>query len=111
MQIKPDDEVYRVDAVWLGPKGLTFPWSARYLSYATWLGSLGAILTVEAVTPLTVGIPPVWEMCLATFATYALMGLVDHERPISSLARILLNELSAPRRERPSTSTTTIRKY
>ena len=35
--IRPDDEVYRVDAVWLGPQGFTLPWSARYSAYGIWL--------------------------------------------------------------------------
>ena len=37
MLIRPDDEVYRVDAVWLGPQGLTLPWTARYSAYGIWV--------------------------------------------------------------------------
>ena len=37
MLLRPDDEVYRVDAVWLGPRGLTLPWTARYSAYGIWL--------------------------------------------------------------------------
>ena len=33
MLVRTDDEVYRVDAVWLGPPRATFPWRARYVSY------------------------------------------------------------------------------
>ena len=31
--VRTDDEVYRVDSVWLGPPRATFPWRARYVSY------------------------------------------------------------------------------
>jgi hypothetical protein len=49
MRVTPDDEVYRVNTVWLGPSGLTFPWTARYLAYATWLAVFLLVLLVEAV--------------------------------------------------------------
>ena len=97
MRVAPDDEVYRVNAVWLGPRGLTFPWTARYLAYATWLGVFCGILLVEAVTPLRVGIPPVWEVCLAVLVTYAVTGLVDHEKSPRSVAETFTADLTAPR--------------
>lgn len=98
MRVQPDDEVYRVNTVWLGPSGLTFPWTARYLAYATWLLTFLAILFFEAVTPLHVGVPPVWEICLTTLFTYAAMGFIDHERPVRSVLQTVRAELSAPRR-------------
>jgi hypothetical protein len=97
MRVAPDDEVYRVNTVWLGPRGLTFPWTARYLAYAVWLVTLLVVLLVEAVTPLRVGVPPVWEICLATLFTYGVMGFVDHERPVRSVWQTFTAELSAPR--------------
>ena len=97
MRVNPDDEVYRVNTVWLGPTGLTFPWTARYLAYATWLVVFLGILLVEAVTPLSVNVPPVWELCLATLFTYGLMGFVDHERPLGSVWRTFLVDLTSPR--------------
>ncbi|MFI7586212.1 hypothetical protein ACIB24_03965 [Spongisporangium articulatum] len=93
----PDDEVYRVNTVWLGPSGLTFPWTARYLAYATWLIVFLLILLVEALTPLTVHVPPVWELCIATLATYGVMGFVDHERPITAVWQTFMADLRAPR--------------
>ena len=33
MRVRTDDEVYRVDAVWLGPPKATFPWRARYVAW------------------------------------------------------------------------------
>lgn len=97
MRVRPDDDVYRVNAVWLGPKGLTFPWTARYLAYGMWLLMFCVILAIEAVTPLSVGVPPLWEITISVLATYGLMGLVDHDRPVKSVAEMLLAEISAPR--------------
>lgn len=97
MRVAPDDDVYRVNAVWLGPRGLTFPWTARYLAYATWLATFSLILLVEAVTPLRVGVPPVWEICLAVLVTYAVMGLVDHERPPRAVLQTFLADVTAAR--------------
>ena len=97
MRVSPDDEVYRVNTVWLGPSGLTFPWTARYIAYATWLAVFLIVLLVEAITPLTVHIPPVWEICITTLVTYALMGFIDHEKPARSVWQTFVADLTAPR--------------
>jgi hypothetical protein len=97
MRVAPDDDVYRVNTVWLGPRGLTFPWTARYLAYSVWLVTFLVVLFVEAVTPLNVGIPPVWEITATTLFTYAVMGFVDHERPVRAVAQTFRAEMSAPR--------------
>lgn len=100
MLIRPDDEVYRVDAVWLGPRGLTLPWAARYSAYGIWVVLFVCILVVEAVLPMRVSVPPVWELVLSILATYALTGVIDHERPLSSALQTLRAELTAPRTPR-----------
>ena len=97
MLIRPDDEVYRVDAVWLGPRGFTLPWSARYSAYGIWLVLFVGVLLVEAALPMRVSMPPVWELVLTILATYALTGVIDHERPLISVWELARSELSAPR--------------
>lgn len=97
MLIRPDDEVYRVDAVWLGPQGLTLPWSARYSAYGIWVVLFVSVLLVEAVLPMRVTIPPVWELVLTILATYALTGVIDHDRPLGSVWELVRAEVSAPR--------------
>jgi len=97
VRVTPDDEVYRVNTVWLGPSGLTFPWTARYLAYATWLLTLLVVLFVEAVTPLTVHVPPIWELCITTLFTYGVMGFVDHERPFKAVWQTFMVDLTTPR--------------
>ncbi|MEJ2578330.1 MAG: hypothetical protein P8Z68_04455 [Kineosporiaceae bacterium] len=103
MRVTPDDDVYRVNAVWLGPRGLTFPWTARYLAYATWLLTFLLVLLVEAVIPpLHVGVPPIWAIVLTVLFTYGVMGFVDHERPVRSVWQTFTTDLSAPRDPSPS---------
>jgi hypothetical protein len=104
MLLRPDDEVYRVDAVWLGPRGLTLPWSARYTAYGIWLVLFVAILLVEAALPMRVNVPPVWETVLSILATYAVTGVIDHERPLISVVQLVKAELGAPRRRKTRTS-------
>jgi len=110
MRVAPDDEVYRVNTVWLGPRGLTFPWTARYLAYAVWLVTFLAVIGFEAITPLTVGLPPVWEICLTTLFTYAVMGFVDHERPVAAVWQTFVADLTAPRGSTPTSVVTSTRK-
>ena len=33
MRLPVDDEIYNVNAVWLGPPRKTLPWRARYVAY------------------------------------------------------------------------------
>ncbi|RHW25845.1 hypothetical protein D0Z08_17570 [Nocardioides immobilis] len=97
MLIRPDDEVYRVDAVWLGPQGFTLPWAARYSAYGIWVVLFVGVLLVEAVSPMRVSVPPVWELVLTILATYALTGVIDHDRPLVSVWELLRAEFRAPR--------------
>ena len=110
MRIRPDDEVYRVDAVWLGPRGFTLPWSARYSAYGIWLVLFVSVLLVEAALPMRVNVPPVWEFVLTILATYALTGVIDHERPLGSVFDLARTELTSPKArkvERPVRLTAT----
>ena len=43
------------------------------------------VLLVEAVLPMDVSVPPVWELVLTILATYALTGVIDHDRPLVSV--------------------------
>jgi len=111
MRVAPDDEVYRVNTVWLGPRGLTFPWTARYLAYAVWLVTFGVVIGFEVAVPgLSPGVPPTWEVVITTLFTYAVMGLVDHERPVASVWQTFAADVSAPRRATSRTTVTSTRK-
>ena len=45
--VRTDDEVYRVDSVWLGPPRATFPWRARYVSYRLGLVVMILVMFVQ----------------------------------------------------------------
>lgn len=110
MRVAPDDEVYRVNTVWLGPRGLTFPWTARYLAYAVWLVTFLIVIAFEAVTSIGVSVPPTWEIVITTLFTYFVMGFVDHERPVAAVWQTFVADLSAPRRTASETRVTSTRK-
>lgn len=107
MIVRPDDEVYRVDAVWLGPQGFTLPWTARYSAYGIWVVLFVGVLIVEALLPMPVSIPPVWELVLTILGTYALTGVIDHDRPLLSVAELIRSEVTAPGRTKPPPRRTT----
>jgi len=97
MLVRPDDDVYRVDAVWLGPQGLTLPWSARYSAYGIWVVLFVSVLVIEALLPMRISVPPVWELVLTILGTYALTAVIDHDRPLTSVWQTARAELAAPR--------------
>lgn len=101
--VTPDDEIHRFRSVWLGPVGFGLPFHARYRAYLVFVATFAAILTVKALTPLTVNTPPVWEVIYAVLATSWVMSAVDHDKPVGA---VLTNALHA-RRHRPPTPTTT----
>ena len=59
------------------------------------------VLLVEAVLPMRVTVPPVWELVLTILATYALTGVIDHDRPLVSVWHLLKAEATAPRPRQP----------
>ena len=74
MLVRTDDEVYRVDAVWLGPPRATFPWRARYVSYG--LGLLVMILIMFVQRRIGIGLDffsIAWSLVL-TVAITRLVG-------------------------------------
>ena len=46
---------------------------------------------------MQVSVPPVWELVLTILATYALTGVIDHDRPLVSVWELLRAEVAAPR--------------
>ena len=52
---------------------------------------------------MQVSVPPVWELVLTILATYALTGVIDHDRPLVSVWQLLRSEFTAPRAPRPRT--------
>lgn len=109
MRLPVDDEIYNVDAVWLGPPGKTLPFRARYVAYAIGAVIFFLLQVVERRLGIGFGFFSLAYTLLATAAlTRLVLTFVDHDRPVSSVIQSFINELTAPR-EPATTRTTTVR--
>jgi hypothetical protein len=97
--VRPDDEVYRVDSVWLGPPRATFPWRARYVSYA--LGLVVMILVMFVQRRIGIGLDffsVAWALVVTVVLTRFLGQRIDDERPLGQVFVLFWHEVSGPRR-------------
>ena len=98
MRIRTDDEVYRVDAVWLGPPKATFPWRARYVSWGIGLAVSSSPLTVERRIGIGFGFFSVaWALVITVVITRLVGSRISHERPLGAVITMWRRELTAPR--------------
>jgi hypothetical protein len=96
--VRTDDEVYRVDAVWLGPPRATFPWRARYVSYG--LGLLVMILVMFIQRRVGIGLDffsVAWALVLTVLITRFLGKRIDYERPLGQVLALFRMEVTGPR--------------
>lgn len=96
--VRTDDEVYRVDAVWLGPPRATFPWRARYVSYG--LGLLVMILVMFVQRRLGIALDffsVAWALILTVLVTRFLGKRIDYERPLGQIVALFRHEVTGPR--------------
>lgn len=102
MRLPVDDEIYNVDAVWLGPPGKTLPFRARYVAYA--LGAVIFLLLQIVERRLGIGIgffPLAYSLLVTVGLTRLVLTVVDHDRSVLATLQSFLNELRAPRDENP----------
>ncbi|SDP64997.1 hypothetical protein SAMN04487905_106269 [Actinopolyspora xinjiangensis] len=98
MRVRTDDEIYRVDAVWLGPPKATFPWRARYVAWG--VGILIFLLVLAAERRMNIGFgffSTAWAMVITIALTRLICSRISHERPLSAVLVMWLRELTAPR--------------
>lgn len=99
LTVRPDDEVYQFDTVWLGPDEYTLPIQARYVAWGTWLACF--LVAAVLIIPLGGGGPAgvlgsvVWSLGLSIVFSRAVMLIVDHERPLRSLPALFSAEARA----------------
>jgi hypothetical protein len=96
--VRTDDEVYRVDSVWLGPPRATFPWRARYVSYG--VGLLVMILVMFVQRRVGIGLDffsVAWALILTVLVTRFLGQRIDYERPLGQVLAHFRHEISGPR--------------
>jgi len=96
--VRTDDEVYRVDSVWLGPPRATFPWRARYVSYG--LGLVVMILVMFVQRRIGIGLDffsIAWALVITVVVTRFLGKKIDYERPLGQVVELFRHEVRGPR--------------
>lgn len=97
MRIRTDDEVYRVDAVWLGPPRATMPWRARYVAWGVGVVVFLLVLTVERRMGISLFWSIAWGLVATVVITRLICSRISHERPLGAVAAMWVRELTAPR--------------
>ncbi|HEX5118674.1 MAG TPA: hypothetical protein VFW65_26110 [Pseudonocardiaceae bacterium] len=102
MQVRTDDEVYRVDAVWLGPPKATFPFRARYVAWGVGMLMFVLVLSGERLVGFGFGFFTVaWAVVGTIVLTRLICSRISHERPLGAVFTMWMRELHTPR-EKPS---------
>jgi hypothetical protein len=97
VRIRTDDEVYRVDAVWLGPPKATFPWRARYVAWGVGTVVFLLVLTVFRQMGINLFWSIGWGMAVTIGITMIICARISHERPLGAVLTMWARELTAPR--------------
>lgn len=98
MRLPVDDEIYNVNAVWLGPPNKTLPFRARYVAYAVGALVFMILQVIERRLGIGLGFFTLAYSLLATVGlTRLILSVVDADRPLSSVLVGFANEVGAPR--------------
>jgi hypothetical protein len=96
--VRTDDEVYRVDSVWLGPPRATFPWRARYVSYGVGLVVMILVMFVQRRVGIGLDFFSVaWALVITVVVTRFLGKKIDYERPLGQVVEMFRHEVRGPR--------------
>ena len=102
VHIRTDDDVYRVDAVWLGPPRATFPWRARYSAYGVGLLVMLVVMFVQRRLGIDLGFFSVaWALLITVAVTRFVSRRINDERPLLEWLTLFVHELRGPRARRP----------
>ena len=98
MRVRTDDELYRVDRTYLGPKGRRLPWRATYRAYGVWLMAVLAFgaATFKLGAPISL-LSVIAVLYVSALVTIWIMKRLDQDRPLVTLPVIMWHELTAPR--------------
>jgi len=107
MKVGTDDEVHRVDSIWLGPPNATFPWRARYIAWGLFLVLLLALMTLARQFMGFGFFMFMWCVIGAIVLTRWIGRLINHERPFGSVLIMAVRELHTPRRQTQGVSGST----
>jgi hypothetical protein len=99
VQIRTDDDVYRVDAVWLGPPKATFPWRARYSSYGVGLIVMIVVMFVQRRLGIQIGFFSVaWALLITVVVVRFVSRRINEDRPLLEWLTLFWHEVRGPRR-------------
>lgn len=106
MRVSTDDDIYRVDQTWLGPKGVPMMGiRATYTQYAIWIVSFVLLLLV-ARRLVTIDVMALLWIAFAAVVVTKLSGkILDHDRPLSGMLAAAINEIDQPRHKRKAATT------
>ena len=103
-----DDDLWRHNWRWLGPKGYTLPVSLEGRGILP--GGVTFLIMLAVLSAFGVG---GWRFLIALAAGFAVMKLAGFfgstERPLSSIASIVSHETGAPRPQQPQASQAVLR--
>jgi hypothetical protein len=107
VRLPVDDEIYNVNAVWLGPPRKTLPFRARYVAYGVGLVVFVLLQAVERRLGIGLGFFSMAYSILATVGlTRLILSVVDHDRPLGSVLAAFAHEVDGPRESTKGTERT-----
>jgi hypothetical protein len=96
--VSTDDEIYRVDSVWLGPPRATFPWRARYVSYGVGLLVMIGVMFLQRRVGIGLDFFSIaWALIITIFVTRFLGKRINYERPLGQVVDLFRHEITGPR--------------
>lgn len=99
MHVRTDDDIYRVDSVWLGPPRATFPWRVRYVGYGVGLVVMILVMFVQRRVGIGLDFFSVaWALIVTVVVTRFVGSRINYERPLGQVLALFGHEVSGPRR-------------
>lgn len=104
MLVRTDDEIYRVDSVWLGPPRATFPWRVRYVGYGVGLLVMIGVMFVQRRIGIGLDFFSVaWALVITIAVTRFAGKRIDYERPLGQVLELFRHEITGPRERTTAT--------
>lgn len=99
VHVRTDDDIYRVDSVWLGPPRATFPWRVRYVGYGVGLLMMIGIMFVQRRVGIGLDFFSVaWALIITVLVTRFVGSRINYERPLGQVLGMFGQEVGGPRR-------------
>jgi hypothetical protein len=97
--VRTDDEIYRVDSVWLGPPRATFPWRVRYVGYGVGLLVMIGVMFVQRRVGIGLDFFSVaWALVITIVITRFVGKRINYERPLGAVLELFRHEITGPRK-------------